>query len=107
MEQQQQQPPARNSSRSLHHGSDGIISPDGTRSEDSSLTLPLTGTSPTTSSSSEGPASPPGANDSVFDHDTSKSPTISNDVDALRRLLQEVICGAESFFLFDVKCCLF
>jgi hypothetical protein len=95
MEQQQQQPPTRNSSRNLHHGGDGgIVSPDGTRSEDSSLTMPLTGTSPTTSSSSEGPASPPGANDSVFDHDPSKSPSISNDVDALRQLLQEVIFSA-------------
>jgi hypothetical protein len=107
--EQQQQPPARNLSRSLHHGNDGgIISPDGTRSEDSSLTLPLTGTSPTTSSSSEGPTSPPGANDSVFDHDTSKSPAVSNDVDALRQLLQEVIFSAECFsvyeLLFNVAC---
>jgi len=52
--------------------------------------MPLTGTSPTTSSSSEGPASPPAANDSIFDHDTSKSTALSNDVDALRLLLQEV-----------------
>ncbi|XP_021929346.1 uncharacterized protein LOC110834470 isoform X3 [Zootermopsis nevadensis] len=90
MEQQQQQPPPRSSSRGLHHASDGgITSPDGTRSEDSSLTLPLTGTSPTTSYSSEGPTSPPGANDSVFDHDASKSSALSNDVDALRLLLQE------------------
>ena len=89
--EQQQQPPPRSTSRSQHHGSDGgITSPDGTRSEDSSLTLPLTGTSPTTSSSSDGPTSPPGANDSVFDHDAPKSPVLSNDVDALRLLLQEV-----------------
>lgn len=95
MEQQQQQPPPRSSSRGLHHASDGgITSPDGTRSEDSSLTLPLTGTSPTTSYSSEGPTSPPGANDSVFDHDASKSSALSNDVDALRLLLQEVISNA-------------
>jgi hypothetical protein len=54
------------------------------------LTLPLAGTSPTTSSSSEGPASPPAPSDSIFDHDTSKSAALSNDVDALRLLLQEV-----------------
>jgi hypothetical protein len=102
MEQQQQQPPPRNSSRSLHGSDGGILSPDGTRSEDSSLTLPLTGTSPTTSSSSEGPASPPGANDSVFEHDASKSPSISNDVDALRQLLQEVIFNAECFSVYEV-----
>ncbi|PSN37471.1 hypothetical protein C0J52_22173 [Blattella germanica] len=86
-QQQQQPPPPRSSSRGLHHGSDGgITSPDGNRSEDSSLTLPLTGTSPTTSSSSDGPTSPPGANDSVFDHDAPKSPE-----DALRLLLQELV----------------
>ncbi|XP_066992764.2 uncharacterized protein Spn isoform X2 [Anabrus simplex] len=76
--------------RGHHHSSDsGPLSPDGNRSEDSSITMPLTGTSPTTSSSSDGPTSPPGATDSVFEADTSKLPAASSDVDSLR-LLQEL-----------------
>lgn len=76
-----------NGSSTGGHRGDPLTSPDGPRSEDSSLTLPLTGTSPTTSSSSEGPQSPPAAAASA---NNDKSSSNGGDVDSLKLLLQEV-----------------
>lgn len=63
----------------------GAASPE----DSSSVTLPLAGTSPTPSSSPEGPASPPTASESIFENDATKSSTIT-EVESLRLLLQEV-----------------
>lgn len=54
------------------------------QSEDSSATLPMTGSA--NSSVSDGPVSPTATSDNVFEHEHAES----NDVDSLRILLQEV-----------------
>nr|CAD7571359.1 unnamed protein product [Timema californicum] len=61
----------------------------GSLSPDSSMTLPLTGTSPTTSSSSEGPASPPDNNSSVGVSEQEPMSPSASDADSIRTLLQE------------------
>nr|CAD7426921.1 unnamed protein product [Timema monikensis] len=61
----------------------------GSLSPDSSMTLPLTGTSPTTSSSSEGPASPPDNNSSVGMSEQEPMSPSASDADSIRTLLQE------------------
>nr|CAD7406891.1 unnamed protein product [Timema cristinae] len=62
----------------------------GSLSPDSSMTLPLTGTSPTTSSSSEGPASPPDNNSSVGMSEQEPMSPSASDADSIRTLLQEL-----------------